>query len=62
MKKFEFNVDRISMPAVNVILELMYYLLKLELNVVGITMWFSVDHIISLALKHLREITYFLCL
>jgi len=94
-EKFELNVDMISMPAVNIILELMCYVWKLELSVHSITMsvintilelrhyihvkfraqcrwdhyagdrhyfgaeamWFSVDHIISLTLTHLREIT-----
>ena len=37
-EKFELNVDKIFMPAVNIILELMYYVWKLELSVVGITM------------------------
>ena len=37
-ENFELNADMISMPAVNIILELKYYVWKLELNVHSITM------------------------
>jgi len=68
----KLSVIGITMPVIDTILELRQYMSridKLELSIVGITTpvidtilelrrcGFSVDHIISLALRHLREIT-----